>query len=43
MELLKADPGVSAALSDAEIEDRFNLDYHFKHVDTVFERVFGKA
>ncbi len=43
MELLKADPDVSAALSDAEIEDRFNLDYHFKHVDTVFERVFGKA
>ncbi len=43
MELLKADPEVSAALSDAEIEERFNLDYHFKHVDTVFERVFGKS
>jgi adenylosuccinate lyase len=43
MELLKADPEVSAALSDAEIKERFNLDYHFKHVDTIFERVFGKA
>ncbi|MBM3594897.1 MAG: adenylosuccinate lyase [Alphaproteobacteria bacterium] len=43
MELLKADPEVSAALSDAEIEERFNLDYHFKHVDTIFERVFGSA
>jgi adenylosuccinate lyase len=43
MELLKADPEVSAALSPAEIEERFNLDYHFKHVDTIFERVFGKA
>jgi len=43
MELLKADPDVSAALSAAEIEERFNLDYHFKHVDTIFERVFGSA
>ncbi len=43
MELLKADPEVSGALSDAEIEERFNLDYHFKHVDTIFERVFGKS
>jgi adenylosuccinate lyase len=43
MELLKADPEVSAALSEAEIEERFNLDYHFKHVDTIFERVFGSA
>ncbi len=41
MDLLKADPEVSAALSEEEIEERFNLDYHFKHVDTVFERVFG--
>ncbi len=43
MELLKADPEVSAALSEAEIEERFNLDYHFKHVDTVFDRVFGRS
>lgn len=41
MELLKADPEVSAALSDEEIEDKFNLDYHFKQVDTIFARVFG--
>ena len=41
MELLKADPDVTAALSDAEIEEKFDLGYHFKHVDTVFERVFG--
>ncbi|MBZ6377426.1 adenylosuccinate lyase [Pacificimonas flava] len=40
MELLKADPDVSAALSDEEIESRFDLDYHLKHVDTVFGRVF---
>lgn len=42
LDLLKADPDVSAKLSDAELEERFNLDYHFKHVDTIFERVFGK-
>tara|TARA_R110001599_G_scaffold42137_1_gene127045 strand:- start:2531 stop:3832 length:1302 start_codon:yes stop_codon:yes gene_type:complete len=42
LDLLKADPDVSAKLSDAELEERFNLDYHFKHVDTIFDRVFGK-
>ena len=35
-----ADPEVSAALSQAEIEDKFDLAYHFKHVDTIFDRVF---
>jgi adenylosuccinate lyase len=42
LELLKADPEVSAALSPEEIEDKFNLDYHFKEVDTIFARVFGE-
>ena len=41
LDLLKADPDVTAKLSDAELEERFNLDYHFKHVDTIFDRVFG--
>jgi adenylosuccinate lyase len=41
MELLKGDAEVSAALSVAEIEDKFDLGYHFKHVDTIFDRVFG--
>jgi adenylosuccinate lyase len=41
LELLKADPEVTALLSADEIEERFDLDYHFKHVDTIFERVFG--
>ncbi|WP_426263444.1 adenylosuccinate lyase [Sphingomonas sp. PWP1-2] len=43
MELLKADPEVTAALSVAEIEDKFDLGYHLKHVDTIFARVFGQA
>jgi adenylosuccinate lyase len=29
-------------LSDAEIEENFDLGYHTKHVDTIFERVFGE-
>ena len=41
LELLKADPEVTAALSDAELEERFDLDYHFKQVDRIFQRVFG--
>jgi adenylosuccinate lyase len=40
---LKADPEVSAALSDAEIEEKFDLGYHTKHVDTIFARVFGES
>lgn len=41
LELLKADPEVSAALTPEQIEDKFNLDYHFKAIDTIFDRVFG--
>ncbi|MEN3931473.1 adenylosuccinate lyase [Microvirga sp. W0021] len=40
--LLKEDPDVSKALTAEEIEACFNLDYHFKHVDTIFKRVFGE-
>ena len=42
LDLLKADPEVHAALSDAELEALFDEGYHFKHVDTIFARVFGK-
>jgi len=41
LDLLKADPEVSAALSAEEIEARFDLGYHFKNVDAIFDRVFG--
>ena len=40
---LKADPDVRAALSEAEIEEKFDLGYHTKHVDTIFARVFNSA
>ena len=29
--------------AEAELEANFDLGYHFKHVDTIFKRVFGKA
>ena len=41
LDLLKADPDVRPHLTDAELGDLFDLAYHFKHVDTVFARVFG--
>ena len=41
--LLKADKDVKARLSDAELEELFDLGYHLKHVDTIFRRVFGEA
>ncbi|BAQ70086.1 adenylosuccinate lyase [Rhodovulum sulfidophilum] len=40
-EELLADAEVTAALSPAEIEEKFDLGYHTKHVDTIFARVFG--
>ena len=40
-EELLADPEVTAALSPAQIEEKFDLAYHTKHVDTIFARVFG--
>ncbi|MEA3013595.1 MAG: adenylosuccinate lyase [Sphingomonadales bacterium] len=41
LELLKADAEVTALLSPAQIEAQFDLGHHLKHVDTIFERVFG--
>jgi adenylosuccinate lyase len=42
LELLKADPDVTVALSTNEIDENFDLAYHLKHVDTIFVRVFGQ-
>jgi len=43
LSLLKADKDVRKHLSDAELADKFDLDFHFAHVDTIFRRVFGRA
>ncbi len=40
--LLKADKEVTKALTPAELEALFDLGYHLKRVDTIFERVFGE-
>ncbi|MBC7360614.1 MAG: adenylosuccinate lyase [Desulfacinum sp.] len=39
---LKADPEVTAHLSESELEELFDLGYHLKHVDTIFRQVFGE-
>jgi adenylosuccinate lyase len=41
LDLLSADPEVTARLSDVKLAALFNLDYHLKHVDTIFARVLG--
>jgi adenylosuccinate lyase len=42
-EELLADAEVTAALTPAEIDEKFDLGYHTKHVDTIFKRVFGEG
>jgi adenylosuccinate lyase len=42
-EELLADEEVRAALSEDEINEKFDLGYHTKHVDTIFARVFGES
>ena len=41
--LLSADKDVRKHLSEAELKQNFDLDHHFKHVDTIFGRVFGTS
>lgn len=43
LQLLKKDTEVKKYLTDAEIEEQFDLGYHLKHVDTIFKRVFGES
>jgi len=42
LELLQADPEVSAKVAPAELAEKFDTDYHFKAIDTIFARVFGE-
>ena len=43
LDLLKADAEIAAHLSPQDLESLFDLGYHTKHVDTIFERLFGHA
>lgn len=38
---LKADSEVTAKISEEALSELFAMEYHTKHVDTIFERVFG--
>ncbi|CAH1665731.1 adenylosuccinate lyase [Chelatococcus asaccharovorans] len=41
--LLKNDPEVIQRIPESELEACFDLTYHLKHVDTIFNRVFGRS
>jgi adenylosuccinate lyase len=41
LDLLKKDPEVSSLLSTKELEALFDLGYHTKHIDMIFNRVFS--
>jgi adenylosuccinate lyase len=43
LDLLNQDKDVRKVLTAAEIDELFDLGYHFKNVDVIFDRVFGKA
>jgi adenylosuccinate lyase len=43
LSFLTADKDVRKYLSEAELKANFDLDHHLSHVDTIFERVFGKT
>jgi hypothetical protein len=42
LDLLRADADVTALLPVAELEALFDLDYHYRQVDAIFERVFDR-
>ena len=41
LDLLKSDTEVTSRIGPETLEELFDLGYHLKHVDTIFERVFG--
>ena len=43
LDALLADKEVTRALPEKMLRAQFDLDYHLKHVDTIFDRVFGKG
>ena len=42
LDQLKTDPEILKSISEDELNSLFDLNYHLKHVDFIFERVFGK-
>ena len=41
LEFLKLEPKVIEKLSDDELEALFDISYHTKYVETIFDRVFS--
>jgi adenylosuccinate lyase len=41
LDQLLADKDVGKSLTEKQLRALFDLDYHLKHVDTIFDRVFG--
>ncbi len=41
LEFLLTDKDVTAALSEEQLRELFDMGYHTKHVETIFKRVFG--
>src|SRR5688572_12893656 len=41
LDLLKADPEVTGRLPNDELEALFDLGYHFRRIDLIFDRVFA--
>jgi adenylosuccinate lyase len=41
--LIGADPDVAERLTPAQLDDLFRLDHHVRHMDMIFDRVFGTA
>jgi adenylosuccinate lyase len=41
LSFLAADTDLRAHLSESELAQMFDMDHHFRHVDTIFQRVFG--
>lgn len=42
LDQLLADPDVTSCLSTDKLKDLFDLEYHLKRVDVIFDRVFGR-
>ncbi len=43
LELLQADKAITKHLDDDALAELFDLDVHTRHVDMIFERVFGES
>ena len=43
LDRLKAEPEIRKALGEKDLEGLFDLKQHFRHVETIFKRVFGKS